>query len=193
MPPKCKPTCRSLHRYSKLKIDGCTNENKRVYRRQEKRKSRKSCKKSYGSSYKHIFGTKICRKECASGYQQTTKDCTKYYSCPSGFTGKKGNKFCKRKTSNKRSHPATCEGYGVAARIDISNNCMQKCLPGEGETPVGLCVKPGELVFSISDIVDLIAGEIHGYLFVGLSLLLLLFFNTFLPSVQLTSLHDPLL
>ena len=75
---------------------------------------------------------------------------------------------------------------------------MKKCLPGEGETPLGLCVKPGELVFSISDIVDLIAGEILDITFfvqVGLSLLLLVFSNTFLPSMQLTilSFHDPLL
>lgn len=35
---------------------------------------------------------------------------------------------------------------------------MKKCLPGEGETPIGLCVKKGKLVFSIADIVDLLAA-----------------------------------
>ena len=40
---------------------------------------------------------------------------------------------------------------------------MKKCLPGEGETPVGLCVKPVYLRVSPADVVDLIAGEFNSF------------------------------
>ena len=103
-------------------------------------------------------------QHCPSGtWPSGLTKCQGYHACNSqkGFSAFPGskNKFCRPPRRNKKSHRTSCAKYGVPARIDFFNNCMKKCLPGEGETPIGLCVKKGELVFSIADIVDLLAGE----------------------------------
>ena len=155
--PKCTPRCKLNYYKSKKAILGCSNPNTKSWKRKTYIKSWKAkCGRGYAVK---PFTTKVCLEKCPIPTIGST--CKMHYPCnDKHFTGKHLNKYCQPKSRKKRWHRSSCDKYGVAARIDISNNCMKKCLPGEKETPVGLCVEPeGRTYISPADVIDMIASE----------------------------------
>jgi hypothetical protein len=159
--PKCRPQCKLNYYQSKRNLAGCSNPKMYSISRSPYTKPKKSKCKS-GWSLKPF--TRTCLKKCPSGTSPSGSSCKGHSKCNTrDFSPTLHNKSCKPKSRSKRSHRSSCGKYGVPARIDIANNCMKKCLPGEGETPVGLCVKPGKLRVSPADVFDLIAGEFNSF------------------------------
>jgi len=172
VPPKCRPRCSRLHRKSEMVVGGCQNIIEKQYTRSERKGKRKHCK-SNENHVPVVFGKDKCRKKCLANEFKppfNPKICQRYSQCSAkgfspGISGNDRSKLCVRPAARKKKkHSATCDRYvpkDHRGRLTfktkkniLTGACMKQCDSGHGETPVGLCIKPGELIFKISDITD---------------------------------------
>ena len=157
--PKCRPQC-GLNYYKSKKntVGACSNPNMEKLARNKYLKPKKSrCKNGW---FLMPF-TRYCYQICLPGWSSKGDYCVGHKSCNTKhFIPMIFNKNCKPRTKTKRWHRSSCAKYKKPARINIANDCMKNCEPGEGETPIGLCVEFQYDEISPAEVIDFIASEL---------------------------------
>lgn len=157
MAQKCKPRCGLNNGRSHLTY-GCTN-GRVIYRARVDQKKKKG--KSCPTNFEHVPFTKICRSTCPGGFIHSSTKCRYYSKCADDFESRKNGRYCKPIRRNMKWNRPSCAHTTNPSRFNyVSSKCMQVCKPGEGETPIGLCVEKSKpKIFSIESIIDAIASE----------------------------------